>query len=302
MQLELRIPIVVQKEVDGVEMGVLADGTPFLSGRGLAKLCGVANSTIFERTAEWESGERYGRLAKHLLKGGYNRPSLYLPIMQKGTRVYAYDDVTSLLILDYYAYELQNDIAKKNHRALALAGMRAYVYLKTGYDPSRAVPAVWQKFHDRLVLNIVPPGYFSVFREMADVVLVAIRAGFPIDEHTVPDISVGQRWGKYWETNGLATTFGDRVKYEHNYPDYFPQAASNPQHPWAYPNSALGEFKQWMLAEYLPKYLPSYIDGKVLKGDVAPNTAKLVKAALAPASIAASAPKALPSPRTGSRR
>src|SRR5262245_23502963 len=105
MQLELRIPIAVQKEVDGVEMGVLADGTPFLSGRGLAKLCGVANSTIFERTAEWESGARDGRLARHLLAAGFNRPSLYLPIMQKGTRVYAYDDVTSILLLDYYAYE-----------------------------------------------------------------------------------------------------------------------------------------------------------------------------------------------------
>jgi len=30
-----------QIEIDGVGMGVLPDGTPFLTERGLARLCGV---------------------------------------------------------------------------------------------------------------------------------------------------------------------------------------------------------------------------------------------------------------------
>lgn len=33
--------LLVAKEVDGVEVGVLDEGTPFLTGRGLAKACGL---------------------------------------------------------------------------------------------------------------------------------------------------------------------------------------------------------------------------------------------------------------------
>lgn len=299
MQLELKVPVVVQREVDGVEMGVLADGTPFLSGAGLAKLCGTTRSVIYERAQEWEAGKRDGKLAKHLIAAGFNQPSLSVMITQRGQRGHAFDDAIAILVLEYYAYEVGNDAAKANHRLMARKSLRDFIYASTGYDPSRAVPAAWQKFHDRLVLNVVPFGYFSVFREMADVVLVAIRAGFPIDEHTVPDISVGIRWGKFWETNDLAATFGNRIKYDHCYPDYFPQAQSNPQHPWAYPIAALGVFRQWMLEEYIPKHLPGYLDGKVLKGDVTPTTAKLVTAALAPVAIAAPMPPRTLTPGPG---
>ena len=37
-----------QKEIDGIGMGVLSDGTAFLSGRGLARLCGISNPRIVE--------------------------------------------------------------------------------------------------------------------------------------------------------------------------------------------------------------------------------------------------------------
>lgn len=40
-QYSLDLEIVVEKEVDGVGMGVLNDGTPFLNMRGLARMCGV---------------------------------------------------------------------------------------------------------------------------------------------------------------------------------------------------------------------------------------------------------------------
>ncbi|WP_159109556.1 hypothetical protein [Bradyrhizobium sp. USDA 3458] len=35
-----------QTEIQGIEMGVLSDGTPFLTQRGLARLCGVQNAHI----------------------------------------------------------------------------------------------------------------------------------------------------------------------------------------------------------------------------------------------------------------
>ena len=39
--------------------------------------------------------------------------------------------------------------------------------------------------------------------------------------------------------------YGERVKFDHNYPSYFPQSASNPQEAWCYPEAALGEFRCW---------------------------------------------------------
>lgn len=35
-----------QKEIQGVGMGVLSDGTPFLTQRGLARLCGIDKNPI----------------------------------------------------------------------------------------------------------------------------------------------------------------------------------------------------------------------------------------------------------------
>lgn len=59
--------MVVAKEVDGVEMGVLEDGTAFLTGRGLARACGVVPSAIIGQAAEWASGKRTGELCAERL-------------------------------------------------------------------------------------------------------------------------------------------------------------------------------------------------------------------------------------------
>ena len=40
-------------ERDGIVMGALSDGTPYLTGRGLARMCGVENSVIFRLPNNW---------------------------------------------------------------------------------------------------------------------------------------------------------------------------------------------------------------------------------------------------------
>ena len=51
---QLRLPAVaVSKEIDGIEMGVLKDGTPYLSNRGLAALCGVSPNVVITHVAQW---------------------------------------------------------------------------------------------------------------------------------------------------------------------------------------------------------------------------------------------------------
>lgn len=45
-QGNLQLFPVKEVEIEGVAMGVLNDGTPYLTGRGLAEMCGVHHSVI----------------------------------------------------------------------------------------------------------------------------------------------------------------------------------------------------------------------------------------------------------------
>ena len=98
----------------------------------------------------------------------------------------------------------------------------------------------------------------------------------------MPDISVGQLWSKYWTAESLEVLYGERIKYEHNYPAYFPQAGSNPQHPFCYPDDALGEFRKWVREVYLAKRMPGYLLDKVKQGQIAPAVATAALEAFEP--------------------
>src|SRR4051794_37914033 len=86
---------------------------------------------------------------------------------------------------------------------------------------------------------------------MSDMIVTLGQNGLFIDEKFVPDISVGLSWGKFWAAENLDAKYGARRKYEHEYPNYFPQALSNPQDCWCYPEMALGEFRNWMRNRYI---------------------------------------------------
>ena len=115
-------------------------------------------------------------------------------------------------------------------------------------------------------MNNLPQGFFSVFREIADIVIYAIQSGLIVDTHTVPDISVSRKWSGFWEASQLDNKYGERIKYPHVYPDYFPHAKSNPQDVYVYPLKALGEFRIWIQEHYLPENFPTYLKKKVKEG------------------------------------
>jgi len=52
---QLPLPYVIEKEaeINGIEMGVLKDGTAYLTGRGLAAMCGVDQKVIVQMSAQW---------------------------------------------------------------------------------------------------------------------------------------------------------------------------------------------------------------------------------------------------------
>lgn len=277
--------IVVAKEVDGVEMGVFADGTPFLTGRGLAKACGVAPSAIINQAEAWKSGKRSSALAKLLIESGYDEDLLYIPIDGGGTRVHAYTDSVSTIIIEYYALETGSERAKQIYRVLARQGLREFIYKATGFDSRTLFPESWRDFRDRLLLSTFPAGFFSVFREMSEFLLRAMQAGLVLDSKNVIDVSVGKTWSSFWDTNNLDAAIGPRQKHLHNYPADYPQAASNPQDIWVYPVEALGTFRRWLDEVYIPEKLPTYLNGKVKSRVLARSEADMLLAAVTPAAL-----------------
>src|SRR5580704_16810080 len=63
-QADLDLRIDKRTEIRGVEMGVLSDGTPFLTQRGLARLCGVQNAHIGTISSAWSESAQQPRISK----------------------------------------------------------------------------------------------------------------------------------------------------------------------------------------------------------------------------------------------
>lgn len=104
--------------------------------------------------------------------------------------------------------------------------------------------------------------------------------GVPIDDKFVPDISVGLHWSKHWDRNDLDPQLGARVKFDHRYPEYFPQAVSNPQEAWCYPEAGLPEFRRWFREAYIGEgKFEAYLLSKVKQKAIAPSFAQLAIAA-----------------------
>jgi hypothetical protein len=280
----LDLQIEKQIEIDGIGMGVLSDGTPFLTGRGLARLCGIDSSRISELSSDWKrepKGPATLKVKEIINSRGVELEDAYIEIKQRSGFFYAYPDVLCLAVLEYWAFDAPapREEAKRNFRILAGKALHDFIYAQVGYDPNNFVPVVWQQFHDRVSLtyNSVPQGYFSIFKEIADMIVTLGQAGLHIDSSFVPDGSVGGIWGNHWRENNFDEKFGPRLKWDHYYPDYFPQAKSNPQQPWCYPEAALPEFRRWMRENYIGGgKFANYINDKIRQKALPASFSQLV--------------------------
>ncbi|TOB12344.1 hypothetical protein CGK13_06280 [Vibrio parahaemolyticus] len=278
-------------EVDGINMGVLSDGTPFLSARGVSRLVGQAPSSIITLVSNWDEERlkpRGAKISQILREQGIDDNKIHVEVTLNGVKNYAIDDAACLAILEYYAFDSTSknqEVAQTNYRLLARRSIREFVYTSLGYDPANVVPVEWKHFHDRMLLNEVPRGYFSVFKEIADLMVSSIRQGLVVDEHVVPDISVGQAWSKHWETSGFDDLYGQRTKHPHHYPDYFPQSKNGPVSVFIYPLASLGEFRSWFEAVYLQEKFKTYISGQIKKKAISVSSAELLLEAVTPNEI-----------------
>lgn len=267
VQLRLDLGIEVEKVVGGIEMGVLENGIPYLTQRGLADMSGAARSTIQELTQEWQQAHASGVWPRgrmqffrdYLSKAGFDEPSLFIEITKDGSPHYAYPDMVCMAMVEYFAFEAQrtNQTAIDNFRNLARFGLQKFIYDALGYAP----PDKWKYHHDRvsLVQGAAPDGYFIIFNEVSGLIVDLINADLPVNDKTIPDISVGRCWGDHWTSSEFDAVYGARIEYEHNFPAYYPQSAKNPLPAKAYPNEALPEFRRWFRHEYLVTRFPRYI-------------------------------------------
>lgn len=95
-------------EIDGIGMGVLSDGTAFLTGRGLARLCAVSNARIVELGQNWNISSTIAMVEgvkKILHDKGLLADTPYVEIKQRSGVLYAYPDAICLAVLEYYAFD-----------------------------------------------------------------------------------------------------------------------------------------------------------------------------------------------------
>jgi hypothetical protein len=276
--------------INDLGMGVFNDGTPFLTQRGLATLCGVQNAHIGSIGVQWNDEVELPRIRKIrsiLDDRGETVAEPYTKLTISGKAVYAYGEAFSLAVLEYYAFEAEQFCrpeALKHFRMLAGGGLRHLIYKNLGYDPNSTYDKRWQPYLDRVssTHGSVPEGYFSIFREIADLVVLLGENDVFTDSGIIPDISVGLAWANHWHDQKLFEVFGDRGKYLHNYPSYFPQAASNPQSPSCYPEAALPVFRRWFREGYLRGgKFSSYLRGQVRSQKLSlPAMQKAIKACI----------------------
>ena len=287
-----RLDLQVERDIDGIGMGVLSDGTPYLNQRGLARLCGVQNAHIGTISSQWNEAEQKPRITAIktiLAKSGFTAPTAHMEIAHGGQIHYCYPAEVCLAVLEYYAFDAGVNCqpeARDNFRLLAGSKLRELIYSQTGYDPTGLNR--FKKWHERIALNFqsAPKGFFHVFNEAHTIIYELIQAGAQIGEKFVVDISIGKHWGAYWEANNLSAVYGERARYPHSYPDSHPQSKANPHESWCYPLAALGHYREWLQSTYIEGgKFAAYLKGKVQRNELPPSVAQLAIATLAPEQI-----------------
>src|SRR5467141_3467939 len=88
----LHLGIELNKDVNGIGMGVLSDGTPYLNQRGLASLCGVQNAHIGTISSQWGEDDkpRIKVIQSNLAKAGFTSAAAHIELIHGGQIHYCY--------------------------------------------------------------------------------------------------------------------------------------------------------------------------------------------------------------------
>ncbi|BBL88215.1 hypothetical protein ACPV3U_14700 [Vibrio rotiferianus] len=259
MQQQITLPLVPikhQAEADGFEMGVMSDGTPYLTASGLAYVCGTVRSNIITLVNDWQNQRHHPRgqsISKIIQRsGGDPSRDLHTAIKVRGVTHHAIPADYCMAILEYYAFESRSDaeVAQNNYRNLATQSLKEFIYKRTGYKATGALPA----HLDRYIKNRakIPYTHFSMLNEITlNLIAPLEEAGYTLPEKLVPDISEGKLFCK-WLRDNRGIEPKEFPMYDHEYPDGRVVQAK------LYPSEYLEDFRKhfhevW-LAEKAGKY------------------------------------------------
>lgn len=160
-----------QTEYEGIVMGVLENGMPYLSETGLAKMCGITRKALYLLATNWDQvrDKPRGKLIdKKLREMGYTEPVLFIRCEANGTKVNAYTEPVCMALLEHYAFDASKTTpeALNAFRKLARLSFRQFVYEGVGYSPEAKYLHNWRFWADRvnIVSNAVPEGYLRPTR------------------------------------------------------------------------------------------------------------------------------------------
>jgi len=235
------IGIRIQKEVDGLTMGILTDGEAYVSESSLAELCGVSQVVIDSIGQEWNAEPPTTRIAAikmNLRAEGYTAPRAYVTAMWKGVKQRCYPSNICTSILNYFAFNAGPDCQE------------------TARESIRRINGTPTPGHDSPTgSDAMPPGFFDPDRMPFGLDLVELYR------------SIEQCWDQHWEAQKLGEKYGERSRN--------PEAESNPRAAqWFYPNASLAVFRAWVQHEYYAGGMfEAYLNEKVARGEIHPALA-----------------------------
>jgi hypothetical protein len=172
-------------------------------------------------------------------------------------------DESCQAVAEYYAFEARQyegkDKAVSNYRAVARAGIRVFIWSKTGFVPEFLRPSLKSNttvYIERLE-NIrdhkVPDDKWTTFREGAEILLLIEKEmGVPVDQMDLCDGSIGRRWSDFRKGKAWTKPSGT---YTHVFQD---QRGEQPGCK-AYNLAELSYFRRWLKDVYVPVHLPEYL-------------------------------------------
>ena len=261
--------LVPEYDEDGQETGYYTrepDGVSGMTVSALSEFCGLASgsttavSNLLTRIQEADPETNNLEDSLKPLAGKDWR----LETNDLQGRVIIPDEVCQA-ITEYYAFEAREyagkPVAIQNYRAAAKAGIRFFIWAKTGFVPEPLRPSlkanttVYIERLENIRDHDVPDDLWTTFREGAEVLLLIEKEmGVPVDRMDLCDGSIGSRWKRYREGRLWAGIIGS---YIHRFRDQRGDVVCN-----AYNLSELSYFRRWLNDVYVPQHLPEYLVAK----------------------------------------
>ncbi|HCR2981069.1 TPA: hypothetical protein ON183_005599 [Serratia marcescens] len=259
MQNQIALPLVPIKHQigdDGFEVGVMSDGTPYLTASSLAFICGSARSNIITLVSDWQNMRHNPRgqaISQIIIRnGGDPSQSLHKEIRVKGTVYHAIPADICMAVLEYFAFDSksQSDIARDNYRNLATQSLKEFIYKRTGYKATGALPAHLARYTKNRAK--IPYTHFSMLNEITLSLIAPLEeAGYTLPDNLIPDISEGRMFCAWLRKNRNVEP-KNFPRYKHEYLDGRVVDAC------LYPIEFMDDFRRHFHEEWLAKRAPDY--------------------------------------------